>query len=66
MEMPRLDKSKLTIGGPLDNREEEMAYWHSQSPSERWRAMEIMRRINYGEHAATSRLQRLLEVVERE
>ncbi len=66
MEMPRLDKSKITIGGPLDNREEEMAYWQSQSPAERWRAMELMRRINYGEHAAASRLQRFLEFAQRE
>ncbi len=66
MEMPRLDKSKISIGGPLDNREEEMAYWHSQPHDERFRAMELMRRINYGEHISTSRLQRLLEVVERE
>jgi hypothetical protein len=66
MDMPRLDKSQITIGGPLDNREEEMAYWHRQSPEERLRAMELMRRINYGEHASTARLQRLFEVVERE
>ncbi len=66
MEMPRLDKTKLTISSSLDNREEEMAYWQSQSPAERWRAMELMRRINYGEHATTSRLQRLLELAERE
>ncbi len=65
MEMPRLDKNKITVSGPLDNREEEMAYWQSQSPAERWRAMELMRRINYGEHAATSRLQRLFEFAER-
>jgi len=66
MDMPRLDKSKMTIGGPLDNREEEMAYWHRQTPDERLRAMELMRRINYGEHASTARLQRLLEFAERE
>ncbi len=65
MEMPRLDKTKLTFSRSFDNREEEMAYWQSQSPAERWRAMELMRRTNYGEHATTSRLQRLLELVER-
>lgn len=66
MDMPRLDKSKFSFDGPLDNREEEMAYWHRQSPGERLRAMELMRRINYGENATTSRLQRVLEIIERE
>ena len=66
MDMPKLDKSTISINGPLDNREEEMAYWHRQSPDERLRAMELMRRINYGEHATASRLQRFLEFTEQE
>lgn len=64
MKMPRLDKTVMTIG-PLDDSAERRTYWHSRTPAERWAAMEQMRRINYGEHAATGRLQRLLEVVER-
>ena len=65
MEMPKLDKTILTVG-PLDDTEERRAYWLSRTPAERLAAMEQMRRINYGEHAATGRLQRLLEVAERE
>ena len=60
----KLDKSAFSIG-PLDNSEELRTYWHSRTPAERWAAMEHMRRINYGEVAATGRLQRLFEVVER-
>ena len=65
MKMPRLDKTVVTMG-PLDDTSERRAFWHSRTPAERWAAIEQMRRINYGEHAATERLQRLLEVVKRE
>ncbi len=64
MKIPRLDKTVVTVG-PLDDTPERRAYWHSRTPSERWAAIEQLRRINYGEHAATTRLQRLLEVAER-
>ncbi len=65
MKMPRLDKTVVTVGG-LDDSAERRAYWHSRTPGERLEAIEQMRRINYGEHAATGRLQRLLEVAKRE
>ena len=65
MDLPRLDKSKITLGGPLDNREEEMDYWHSRTPEERLEAVELMRRINYGDEATRGRLQRVLEIVKR-
>ena len=65
MKMPKLDKTVLTLG-TLDDSAERRAYWHSRTPAERLAAMEQLRRINYGEYAATARLQRLLEVAERE
>ena len=40
-------------------------YWHSLSPSERLAALELMRQIAYGYDAATTRLQRVFEVIER-
>ncbi len=64
MRMPRLDKSVVTIG-TLDDSAERRAYWHSSAPAQRLEAMEQLRRINYGEHSSTGRLQRLLEVAER-
>ncbi len=64
MEMPRLDKTVVTVG-TLDDTAERRTYWHSRTPDERLEAMEQLRRINYGEHASTARLQRFLEVAER-
>src|SRR5262249_1670765 len=46
-----------------DLEEADRAFWASQTPEARLRAMELMRRINYGK-AATGRLQRILEVVQ--
>ena len=39
-------------------------YWQAQSPAARLRAMETLRRINYGTRA-TQRLQRVLEFAQR-
>lgn len=66
MAFPRLDKSALQITSIDDADEEEKRYWHAQTPQERLAAVETLRRLNFGEEAATARLQRLLEVVERE
>ena len=40
-------------------------YWIQQTPHARLRAMELLRRINYGE-AAAGRIQRVFEVVQSE
>lgn len=61
--IPRLNKKILRITS-LDDTEEERQYWLSRSPSERIEAVEINRRMVYGEDRATSRLQRFLEVAE--
>jgi hypothetical protein len=37
-------------------------YWQTRTPYERLRYLEYLRRMNYG-HRATTRLQRILEVV---
>jgi hypothetical protein len=44
---------------------DDRAYWAKQTPQARLRAMELLRRINYG-HAAAGRLQRILEVVQQQ
>jgi hypothetical protein len=59
--LPSLDKSRLIVSVPGDI-EEEKAYWLSRTPEERLAAIEISRRMVYGEDAATSRLQRVLEI----
>ncbi|MCX7016287.1 MAG: hypothetical protein NTW86_27650 [Candidatus Sumerlaeota bacterium] len=60
----RMDKTVISVGSLYDEPDEK-AYWLSKSPEERFRACEITRRIAYGYDPSTTRLQRLLEVVER-
>ncbi len=62
-EIPRLDKKAVKVTS-LDDIEEEKEYWLSKSPSERIEAIEINRRMMYGQDRVTSRLQRILEVAE--
>ncbi len=61
--IPRLDKKTVKVTS-LDDIEEERNYWFSKSPLERIEAIEINRRMIYGQDRVTSRLQRLLETVE--
>lgn len=61
--MPRLDKTILVVK-TLDTMTDNSVYWAKQAPEARLAALELMRQINYGT-AATGRLQRVLEVVER-
>jgi hypothetical protein len=61
----RLDRSAFQIGS-LDDGREELEYWRAKSPEERMEALELMRQIIYGYDPATTRLQRVFEVVELE
>ena len=61
--MPRLDKTAIMVE-TLDTMTDDSAYWATQTPAARLAALELMRRINYGDEAL-ARLQRVLEVVER-
>jgi hypothetical protein len=60
--LPKLDKRHFTITH-LNDTNEEKAYWLSRTPEERLAAIEISRRMVYGENASTSRLQRIFEVL---
>ena len=66
MEFPRLDKTVLEVTTLEDEDRAEKRYWHAQTPARRLEALEALRRLNHGEEAASARLQRLLEVTERE
>ncbi|HEX8696335.1 MAG TPA: hypothetical protein VF746_28210 [Longimicrobium sp.] len=57
----RLDRTALSVV-PLFEDSDEKRYWHSRSPAERLRHVEMLRRINYGPRAM-ARLERVLEVV---
>jgi len=58
-----LDRNAFRVDS-LSAESDEKAYWKSQSPIERLRAMELMRQIIYGYDPATTRLQRVLEIAE--
>jgi hypothetical protein len=62
-EMPRLDKTRLSVAS-LDENTEEKQYWLSCGKADRLNAIEINRRMVYGTDRTTSRLQRLLEIAE--
>ena len=61
--IPRLNKKIVNITS-LDDIEEEKKYWFSKSPLERIEAIEINRRMIYGQDRVTSRLQRFFETSE--
>jgi len=62
-DMPRLDKTQLTISC-LDEFTEEKKYWLSRSKADRLNAIEINRRMIYGTDRTAARLQRILETAE--
>ena len=58
----RVDRTQLSIV-PLGDDSDVKRYWHSRTPEERLRHVELLRRIAYGP-AATERIERVLEVVQ--
>jgi hypothetical protein len=60
----KIDRKTFSISSLTDDPGDKV-YWLMQKPSDRLKYMELLRRINYGT-GATARLQRILEVVERE
>ena len=61
--LPSLNKKIVSVTS-LDDIEEEKKYWISKSPLERIEAIEINRRMIYGQDRVTSRLQRFFETSE--
>ena len=61
MDSNKIDKSAFSIVDLQDSNDEKK-YWNSKSPQERVQAIEIMRKILYGEDATAGRLQRILEI----
>jgi hypothetical protein len=57
----RVNRKVLTVTS-LQAMNNDLAFRLAQTPAARWRAMELLRRINYGHAAATARLKRVLEV----
>ena len=59
----RLDKTVFSVASLHDD-SDERAHWGAKTPYERLAAIELMRRINYGDASATARLQRVLEITQ--
>ena len=59
----RVDRTSFSVAKMTDP-DDALQYWLSRPVSERLEALELARRICYGEAAATERLQRVLEVAE--
>jgi hypothetical protein len=65
LHLAKLDKTAFSVASLTDESDEKQ-YWLTKSPYERLRALELMRQIIYGYDPSTERLQRFLEVAERE
>ena len=61
----RLDRSAFEVAS-LDDDSADRRFWQAESPAERMEALELLRQIIYGYDPATTRLQRVLEIVELE
>jgi hypothetical protein len=61
--LPSINKKIVNVTD-LNDIEEEKRYWFSKSPLERIEAVEINRRMIYGQDRVTSRLQRFFETAE--
>jgi hypothetical protein len=62
-DFPKVRRDVFIVASLFDPSDEK-AYWLSKTPDERLEAVELMRRIIYGDEAA-KRLQRVFEVTQR-
>ena len=64
VETPKLKRVLTVFSSYEELAADERAYWLSRPASERWEAMELIRRLNHGDEYP-QRLQRVLEVAQR-
>jgi hypothetical protein len=60
-----IDRNVLSVVSQEEQEKEEKSYWLNKKPEERLEALETTRQMIYGYNPATTRLQRVLEVVTR-
>jgi hypothetical protein len=65
-EWPKLAKTAFSVSTLKQNDDDEKAYWLSKTPYERLEAVEIMRQIIYNYDPATTRIEKVLEITQRE
>jgi hypothetical protein len=63
-DFPGIEKTAFSVAS-LDDAADVKEHWLTKTPQERLVAVEIMRQIIYGYDPATTRLQRVLAVIER-
>ena len=61
----KVDRSIFSTGKAQEQDDDMKAYWRSKTSEERLAALEITRQMVYGYDPTTTRLQRVLEVIER-
>jgi hypothetical protein len=62
----KMDRQAFSTISMKDQQEDEKEYWRNKTPHERLQAVETTRQMIYGYDPTSTRLQRVLEVVERE
>lgn len=63
-ELLKVDRTSFVVTSLYES--DEKQYWLSKTPEERLQALELMRQIIYGYDPATARLQRVLEIAQRQ
>ena len=64
-DFPKVRRDVFTVGSFFDPSDEK-EYWLSKTPEERLEAVELMRQIIYGYDPSATRLQRVLEITQRQ
>lgn len=64
-EIFKIDRNAFSVVTQEEQEIEEKSYWQDKSTLERLKALETTRQMIYGYNPATTRLQRVLEVVTR-
>lgn len=62
--IPQVDRTAFSVVELCDQDADDRAFWLAKTPEERLAGVEMMRRIVYGYDPATTRLQRVFEVVD--
>ncbi|BCY19301.1 hypothetical protein hrd7_31500 [Leptolinea sp. HRD-7] len=64
--LKKIDRSVISVVTREEAHRQDIAYWKSRTPEERLEALESLRQTVYGYDPAVTRLQRVLEIIERE
>jgi hypothetical protein len=64
-DFPKVRRDVFTVGSLFDQSDDKK-YWLSKTPQERLEAVELMRRIIYGDEAAKRLQKNVFEVAQRE